>query len=96
MNAPSERFVSDVKVLVADVEELVKATAAQTGEKIAAARARVQTALVDAKDTVALHTKQAVEVTDRYVHENPWKAVGISAGVSAGIGLLIGLVIGRR
>ncbi len=96
MNAPAERIVSDVKVLVSDIEELVKATAAQSGEKITAARARLQTALMEARDTVSLRTKQAAEVTDRYVHENPWKAVGISAGVSAGIGLLIGLVIGRQ
>ena len=96
MNAPAERIVSDVKVLVSDIEELVKATAAQSGEKITAARARLQTALMEARDTVSLQTKQAAEVTDRYVHENPWKAVGISAGVSAGIALLIGLVIGRQ
>jgi len=96
MNAPSERIASDVKVLVSDIEELVKATAGQSGEKIAATRARLQSAVMEAKDTVALHTKQAAEVADRYIHENPWKAVGISAGVSAGIGLLIGLVIGRQ
>jgi ElaB/YqjD/DUF883 family membrane-anchored ribosome-binding protein len=96
MNAPSERIVSDVKVLVSDIEELVKATAAQTGERITAARARLQTALKGARDTVVLHTKEAAEATDRYVHENPWKAVGISAGVSAGIGLLIGLAISRH
>ena len=96
MNAPSERIVSDVKVLVTDIEELVKATAAQSGERVVAARARLQSALMEAKDTVVLQTKQAAEVTDRYVHENPWQAVGISAGVSAGIGLLIGLVIGRQ
>jgi ElaB/YqjD/DUF883 family membrane-anchored ribosome-binding protein len=33
-----------------------------------------------------------VRVTDEYVHENPWRAVG--AGI--GIGLVIGLLIGRR
>jgi ElaB/YqjD/DUF883 family membrane-anchored ribosome-binding protein len=37
-------------------------------------------------------TKQAARVTDEYVHENPWKAVGIAAGV----GLIVGLLIGRR
>jgi ElaB/YqjD/DUF883 family membrane-anchored ribosome-binding protein len=31
-------------------------------------------------------------VTDQYVHNNPWKAVGIAGGV----GLLLGMLIGRR
>ena len=92
MNSPAERFAANVKLLTADVEELVKATAAQSGEKLAAARSRVQAALVDARDTVVLQGKQAAQATDRYVHENTWTAMGISAG----IGLLIGLLIGRR
>ena len=36
--------------------------------------------------------KLAARATDEYVHENPWRAVGIGAGV----GLIIGLLIGRR
>ncbi len=96
MNAPTERLATDTKVLVADIEELLKATAAQTGEKVAAARARVQVALVDARDTVALRTRETAQATDRYVRENPWQSVGITAGISAGVGLLVGLLIGRR
>ena len=36
--------------------------------------------------------KAAAKATDGYVHENPWKSVGIAAGV----GLLLGMLIGRR
>lgn len=92
MNAPAEKLVGDVKVLVADVEELVRATAAQSGERIAAARARVQAALATAKDTVVVRTKATAEATDEYVHQNPWTSVGVSAG----LGFLIGFLIGRR
>jgi len=31
-------------------------------------------------------------MTDEYVHEHPWRSVGVAAGV----GLIIGLLIGRR
>jgi ElaB/YqjD/DUF883 family membrane-anchored ribosome-binding protein len=31
-------------------------------------------------------------VTDEYVHENPWQAIGIGAA----IGFLVGLVVSRR
>jgi ElaB/YqjD/DUF883 family membrane-anchored ribosome-binding protein len=36
--------------------------------------------------------KAAADATDAYVHENPWKAVGIAAGG----GLLLGLLLARR
>ena len=36
--------------------------------------------------------EEASEVTDEYVHENPWAAIGIAAA----IGIVIGFVAGRR
>ena len=41
--------------------------------------------------TVTTKTKEAAEATDAYVHENPWKVVGMAAG----LGLIIGLILGR-
>jgi len=92
MNAPTEKLVGDVKVLATDVEELLKATAAQTGDRIADARARAQAAISRARTTAMEQSRHAAQVTDQYVHQNPWAA----AAVSAGIGLLVGLLIGRR
>lgn len=92
MNAPTEKLVSDVRVLASDVEELVKATAAQTGERIVAARARAEAAIMDARATAMERSKEAARVADDYVHENPWTAIGVSAGV----GMLIGLLASRR
>lgn len=92
MNSPTEKLAGDVKVLVNDVEELLKATATQTGEKIAEARVRAQAAIANARTAAIEHSRQAVHATDQYVHQNPWTAIGISAGV----GLLIGLLISRR
>ena len=48
--------------------------------------------LVAINDTVADSTKQAVKVTDDYVHENPWRSIGIGAAA----GLLIGFLAARR
>lgn len=94
-----DKLVQDFKIVVADAEELLKATASQAGEKVAAARERVQDSLrqaklklAEAEDLVVQKGKQAARATDEYVHENPWRAVGIGAGV----GLIIGLLIGRR
>ncbi|MBI4195024.1 MAG: DUF883 domain-containing protein [Betaproteobacteria bacterium] len=94
-----EKLTQDLKVVVADAEELLRATANQAGEKVAVAREKIQESLrrakiklAEAEGVVADKTKEAARATDEYVHENPWKAVGIAAGV----GLIIGLLIGRR
>lgn len=90
MNAPAEKIVGDVKILAADLEELVKATTAQSGEKLVQARTRVQSALANAKDVVVMRGEEAAHMADQYVHQNAWKAIGISAALALLIGLLIG------
>ena len=93
------KLVADLKVVVADAEELLRATAAQAGEKVSAARERIQASLATAKvklteaERVLLDkTKQAARATDDYVHANPWQAVGVAAVA----GLLLGILISRR
>lgn len=94
----TEKLLQDMRVVVRDAEELLRATAGQTGDKVAVARERIQESLVAAKErliaaehAVVEKTRQAAKATDEYVHENPWKSVGIAAGV----GLLIGMLISR-
>ncbi len=94
-----EKLISDFKVVVADAEALLKASAGQGGEALAAVRTRVEESLaaakekmIDAEEELLAKTKAAAKATDEYVHEHPWNAVGIAAGV----GLLIGLLISRR
>ena len=93
-----ERLMQDLRIVVSDAEELLRATASQAGEKVSAARERIQENLAVAKERLAEAQHQVVEktraaakATDEYVHENPWKAVGIAAGV----GLVIGMLISR-
>lgn len=94
-----EKLAQDMKVVIADAEELLRATASQAGEKVAAAREKIQESLrvaklklADVEELMIDRTKQAARATDEFVHDNPWKAVGIAAG----IGLIVGLLIGRR
>ncbi len=93
-----ERLMQDLRVVVADAEELLRATAGQAGDKVASARERIQESLDTARERLASaeqavveRTKQAAKATDEYVHENPWKSIGIAAGA----GLLIGMLISR-
>lgn len=94
-----DQLITDFKVVVADVEALLKATVNTGGEKIAEIRAKAEESLNIAKASMAeaqtvmlAKTKEAARATDAYVHENPWRSVGFAAS----IGVVVGLLIGRR
>jgi ElaB/YqjD/DUF883 family membrane-anchored ribosome-binding protein len=91
-----ERLVGDLKTLINDAEELLRATASQAGDKISVARQRIEQSLIegkkslgDAEKVLVEKSKEAVDIADDYVRENPWSAIGIAAGVGLVIGLLI-------
>jgi ElaB/YqjD/DUF883 family membrane-anchored ribosome-binding protein len=101
MNAEvsTDKLVDDLKTVMRDAEALLKATSSQTGEKLQEARARAETSLREARDRLTKVEEEALErakevagVTEEYVRENPWQAVGVAAG----IGLVLGLLISRR
>ena len=92
-----DHLINEFKVVVADAEALLKATANTGGEKLAEIRAKTQDSLgiakakiLDAQNDVLAKSKAAAKVTDVYVHENPWRSIGLAAGVGAVVGLLIG------
>ena len=81
------KLVEDLMTVVADLEDLVKATADQTGERVAAARAKAEETLRAAKARLARQegavmakTKETAKAAEDYVRANPWKTVGIAAG----------------
>ena len=98
-NNSKQKLVADMKIVVSDAEEILRATAGVAGEKMVDLREHIAERLHDAKMRLADaeaalidRTKAAARATDDYVNDNPWQAVGIAAGV----GLLLGIIIGRR
>lgn len=94
-----ERLVTDFKAVISDTEDLLRATAHETGERVASARERVEERLRTAKvqlaelqDNAVAKAKAAAHATDEYVHEHPWQAIGVGAAV----GFLLGLLTCRR
>lgn len=94
-----EKLMDDLRVVISDAEELLRMTADQAGESAANLRNRVQTRmnqarveLLNLQEAAVAKVKAAGLATDEFVHENPWKSIGIAAGA----GLLIGLLLGRR
>ena len=91
----NERLVSDLKAVVRDAEELLKATAGQAGEKISEVRNRLAAALESAKaDYHRLEEKTvaAAKAADHCIREHPYESIGAAFG----LGLLIGVLVGRR
>lgn len=94
-----DKLIGDLKVVLADAEELLRAAAAATGERAAELREKAATSLKRASEKIAdmqvvvvERGKAAARVTDDFVHDNPWRAVGIAAG----LGFLLGLLVNRR
>lgn len=94
-----DQLMSDLKSVIQDAEAWLTRGGQMTGEELQAAKAKFERTLSGAKadlirfeETVVEKTKEAAKATDEYVHENPWKAVGIGAAA----GLVIGMLISRR
>jgi ElaB/YqjD/DUF883 family membrane-anchored ribosome-binding protein len=94
-----QQLLSDLKGIVSDSEDLLKATAGAAGERASAARARVEESLrlartkIEEMDAEMVdRIKDAAKTADEYVHEHPWGAVGIAAAA----GLLLGVLVARR
>ncbi len=91
----NQRLAGDLKLVMRDAEELLKATAGEAGEKVKEVRSRLATALESAKATCERlqdKTVQAAKATDHVIREHPYESIGIAFGV----GLLVGVLVGRR
>ena len=94
-----EKLGADFKVVLADVEALLKQAASTTGqqavefrEKAAEHLHRASLRLSEARVAAAEKSRAAARRADDWVHANPWAAVGAAAGV----GFLLGMLVSRR
>jgi ElaB protein len=89
----------DIQNVVSDAQDLLKTVQTEGESKLGDVKAKVQQQLDSARQmlgqlqaTVKDGAKVAVESTDTYVRDNPWRAVGVSVAVGA----LIGFLAARR
>lgn len=102
----TDKLVQDLRLVVGDAEDLLKATASQTGERVQQVRAKAEESLrgararlegmtenvsVRVRDAAREARNAALEANDQ-VREHPWTAVGVAAG----IGLVVGILLGRK
>ena len=94
-----DKIIDDFGAVLSEAEDLLKRAGNETGDKARDLRSQVESKLLSAKlrlrdlEGQALdQAKYAARYTDDYVHDNPWRSIGVAAG----IGLLIGLLVTRR
>ena len=97
--AQKDKLMSDLKLVIADAEQLLRMSASDASEGVADMRSRLLERMNEATADLAQLQDLAVEkarelgdAADAYLHKNPWQSVGIAAG----LGLLAGLLMSRR
>ena len=86
---------SEIKNLIADVEDLMARIADSKDADVVRVRSKVQRAvdatkqsLADGAETIRQHAQDVASTADDYVRDRPWQAVGIAALVGAVVGIL--------
>ena len=93
-----EKLSADFKAVIGDVDELVKATSRETGEKIADLRQRLGKKLEDGRKALSeqgplrARAEEARASAEAYLREKRWAPLAIAAG----IGLVLGFLLCRR
>ncbi len=95
-----ETDVDDDLTLLSDtLEEVLRSSGDPADQKYIELKARAEQALSDvqyrisqASDNYYYRAKKAVYQADDYVHDKPWRGVGLGAAA----GLVLGLLLARR
>jgi ElaB/YqjD/DUF883 family membrane-anchored ribosome-binding protein len=91
-NRARVRMTGDIKTVIADGEDLLKAAAEVSGEGFAVARKKFEEKLGEARARLANASRAAAGAADHYVHASPWTAIGMAAVA----GIVIGFLATRR
>jgi ElaB/YqjD/DUF883 family membrane-anchored ribosome-binding protein len=90
-----ESVTGELNRIVMQAEELLKTLGEEGGAAAEAVRQRVvrtvnqaKLRLADAGTRVRGATNDAAKATDRYVHDNPWRAIAYGAAAGAVIAIL--------
>jgi ElaB/YqjD/DUF883 family membrane-anchored ribosome-binding protein len=86
---------SEIKSLIADVEDLMARIADMKDADVMRVRSKVQRAvdatkqsLADGAEAIREHAQGVASTADDFVRDSPWQAVGLAALVGAVVGIL--------
>jgi ElaB/YqjD/DUF883 family membrane-anchored ribosome-binding protein len=92
-DSPIRHLRKDLQSVARDAEELLRATADVTNERVQEARARTQKTVRQAYDhlydrRMQRRVRKYARYTDEYVRDHSWGIIGAVAGVALIVGLL--------
>jgi ElaB/YqjD/DUF883 family membrane-anchored ribosome-binding protein len=89
----------EFKNFLADIEHLMTEATAMTGDDLVQVKSKLNDRIAaikhsfdDMGDSLSSKARRSAAVTNNYVHEQPWVAIGAGAA----IGLLVGFLAARR
>jgi ElaB/YqjD/DUF883 family membrane-anchored ribosome-binding protein len=93
LHSPIRNLRKDLRNVARDAEELLKATADVTNDRVQEARVRAQKTVSQAMDhlygqRLQRQMRRYVRTTDTYVRDHSWSVIGAVAGLALLIGLL--------
>jgi ElaB/YqjD/DUF883 family membrane-anchored ribosome-binding protein len=94
IEASTEKLLRDLKAVVHDGEDLLRAGARDLSERGVAAKERLAAALEVAKETQQKLQQQVMsgaKATDRVIRDHPYESLGLAFGV----GILLGMLARR-
>lgn len=98
-NQAKDVMASDIKTVITDGENLLKAAANVSSAGLAVAREKFDEKLSNAKASLIDASRPAIDkarrtaaAADDYVHGSPWTVIGVAVAVGA----LIGFLAARR
>ena len=92
LNSDIDSVKNEMSHLADTIARQGTAKAEAIGVRVGEALASAQEQITAIQQDVRAKARKAAEVTDQYVHESPWQAIGIGAAV----GLLVGFLVARR
>ena len=90
-----EKLAQDLRILIHDAEELLKAGKLEAGSKLEELKSRLQASVGRMKETCQNLEDKVVagaKATDKVIREHPYESIGVAFGV----GLLIGVLVTRK
>lgn len=87
-DSAKDRLLDDLADLIEEVEELLDHGVDATGDAVQQAKSAARDKLRGAKDRLMKFEKGVVKDTNRYVRDNPWGMLGVTAAVAFLLGYL--------
>ena len=99
LSQASTDISKEFKSFVTDMENLIRETASLTGDDLIRAKAKINQRIDTAKacanevgTSLMQQARKTADMTNHYVHEQPWTVVGTGAAIS----FLLGFLLARR